>query len=243
MDLLVFGSKSDVSLQIEEGLVGVAFDLQALGSFEVGFGIFLVQVDSNSEILGGLSEVAKDGEDESPKIEIFRDIILTLFDGFIDICNSFIEIIAIKMQYGSIVIESRDVIVAELWKMCNSNTDIFYCFFQKLIFGYWIVLFLKFIFNNIEGLIEIGFWFVGNEMDCFLDDGLDIFGEEFEDLHYQLVIVFGKVLLGLIEFFAKLFVFLVFFLGVRMVGLAELAVTFVEMYQRFQETVTLLLLF
>ena len=193
--------------------------------------------------MGGLSEVTEDGEDESPKIEIFRNVILALLNSFINIRNSFIEIIAIKMQYGSIVVESRNVVVAKLREMSNPNTDIFYSFLQKLIFGDRIAFLLEFIFNNIECLVEIGFWFVRNEMDCFLNDGLDIFRKEFEDLHYQLVIIFGKVLLGLIKFFAKLFVFLIFFLGIWVVSLAELSVTFVKMDQRFQETVTLLLLF
>lgn len=65
MDVLIFGSKSNVSLQIEESLVGVPLDLQAFGPFQIRLGVFFVEVDGDSEVLDCLTEVSEDGESES----------------------------------------------------------------------------------------------------------------------------------------------------------------------------------
>jgi hypothetical protein len=114
MDFLVFGCEGDVALEIEEGLVRIAFDLQTFGPFEVGFAVFLVEVDGDGKVLDCLTEIAKNGEDESSEIEVFGDVVLALFDGFVDVCHCFVEVVAVKMQNGAIVEESRDVIVAQL---------------------------------------------------------------------------------------------------------------------------------
>lgn len=42
MNFLILWCKSDVALQVEEGLIGISLDLQALSSLEVGLGVFFI---------------------------------------------------------------------------------------------------------------------------------------------------------------------------------------------------------
>lgn len=119
MYVLIFRGQGDVPLQIQEGLVGVALNLQTLGSFQIGFGVFLIQVDGNSEILDRLAEIAKDGKDEPPEVEILGDVILAFLDGFIHIPHSLIEIIAIEMQHSPKIVKTRYMIIAQLRQMRN----------------------------------------------------------------------------------------------------------------------------
>ena len=111
MYLLIFRGEGYVSLKIEEGFIGVPLDLQAFCSLEVGFRVFLLEVGGNCEILDGLAEVAEDSEDQSSKIEIFWDIILTFFDCLINISNRFIEIILIEVEYRPKVVKGRNMII------------------------------------------------------------------------------------------------------------------------------------
>ena len=111
MYLLIFRSEGYVSLKIEEGFIGVPLDLQTFRSLEVGFRVFLLEVGGDCEVLDGLAEVAEDSEDQSSKIEIFWDIILTFFNCLIDISNRFIEIILIEVEYRPKVVKGRNMII------------------------------------------------------------------------------------------------------------------------------------
>lgn len=42
MDFLILWCKSDVALQVQEGFIGISFDLQALSPLEVRLGIFFI---------------------------------------------------------------------------------------------------------------------------------------------------------------------------------------------------------
>ena len=68
-----------------------------------------------------LTEIAENSKDKPSQVEVFRDIILTLFNGFVHICNCLIEIVPVKVQNGSIVVKSRYVVVAQLGKMGYPN--------------------------------------------------------------------------------------------------------------------------
>ena len=111
MYLLIFRGEGYVSLKIEEGFIGVPLDLQTFRSLEVGFRVFLLEVGGDCEVLDGLAEVAEDSEDQSSKIEIFWDIILTFFNCLVDISNRFIEIILIEVEYRSKVVKGRNMII------------------------------------------------------------------------------------------------------------------------------------
>lgn len=89
--------------------------MKAFCSLEIGFTIFLIEIDGDCEVLDCLTEITEDGEDESSEIEIFGYVILAFLDGFINISDSFIEVISVEMKYSSEVVEGGDVIVAELW--------------------------------------------------------------------------------------------------------------------------------
>lgn len=160
MYVLIFRGEGDVPLKIQEGLVGVAFNLQALGSFEVGFGVFLIEVYGNSEILDGLAEIAKDGKDEPPQVEIFGDVVFALFDGLIDIPHSLVEIIAIEMQHSPEIVKTRYMIIAQLRQMRNPNRQILNGFLKILIFHYRVRLALKPVLNYVESKVKVGFGFV-----------------------------------------------------------------------------------
>jgi hypothetical protein len=160
MYVLIFRGEGDVPLKIQEGLVGVAFNLQALGSFEVGFGVFLIEVDGNSEILDGLAEIAKDGKDEPPQVEIFGDVVFALFDGLIDIPHSLVEIIAIEMQHSPEIVKTRYMIIAQLRQMRNPNRQILNGFLKILIFHYRVRLALKPVLNYVESEVKVGLGFV-----------------------------------------------------------------------------------
>lgn len=114
MNVLIFGGKCDVSLQIQKSLIRVAFNLKALGSFEVGFGIFFIQVDRNCEILNRLAKIAKNCKDKTSKVKIFGYVILTFFNGFIHIRHGLIEIVPVQMQYRPVVVKCRNMVIAEL---------------------------------------------------------------------------------------------------------------------------------
>jgi hypothetical protein len=62
-----------------------------------------------------LTEITKNGKDETSQIEILGDVVLTFFDGFINISYSFIEIIFVEVKDSSIIIKSRNVIIGKLW--------------------------------------------------------------------------------------------------------------------------------
>lgn len=111
MYLLVLRSEGYVSLEVEESLVGVSLNLQAFSPLKVGLGILLLEVCSNCEILDGLAEIAENGKYQPSEIEVLGDIILTFFDGLIDISHRFIEIIFIEVEHGSEVIEGRYMII------------------------------------------------------------------------------------------------------------------------------------
>jgi len=58
-----------------------------------------------------LAEVAKDGEDKASEIEIFRDVVLAFFDGFVNVSHSFVELILIEVKYGPVVVKGGNVVV------------------------------------------------------------------------------------------------------------------------------------
>ena len=58
-----------------------------------------------------MAEIAEDSEDQSSKIEIFWDIVLTFFNCLIDISNRFIEIILIEVEYRPKVVKGRNMII------------------------------------------------------------------------------------------------------------------------------------
>lgn len=72
-----------------------------------------------------MAEIPKNSKDQSSQIEIFRDVILAFLYSFIDVSYSFVEIVAVEIEDGSVVEESRDVVVAQLRKMSDSDCDIF----------------------------------------------------------------------------------------------------------------------
>ena len=72
-----------------------------------------------------MAEITKNSKDQSSQIEIFRDVILAFLYSFIDVSYSFVEIVAVEIEDGSVVEESRDVVVAQLRKMSDSDCDIF----------------------------------------------------------------------------------------------------------------------
>lgn len=129
VDVLVFGSQGDVPLQIQEGLVRVPLNLQALRSLKVRFRVFFIQVDGYCEVLDWLAEVSEDSEDESPQIEVLGDVVFALFDGLVDIGHCLVEVVAVEMEDGPEVVEAGDVVVAELGEMGNSDGQIFDGFF------------------------------------------------------------------------------------------------------------------
>ncbi len=96
MDVWVLRSKSYVLLQVDESLIWVALYLQALGSFEVWFGVLLVEVDGNWEVLDSLGEITKTGKYDSSQVEIFGDVVLTLLYGLVHIRNGFAEILKVE---------------------------------------------------------------------------------------------------------------------------------------------------
>jgi len=61
--------------------------------------------------LDGLAEIAEDSEDQSSKIEIFWDIVLTFFNSLVDISNRFIKIILIEVEYRPKVVKGRNMII------------------------------------------------------------------------------------------------------------------------------------
>jgi hypothetical protein len=71
-----------------------------------------------------LSEVAKTGENESPEIEVLRNVILALLYGLINILNGPIKLIAIEIDNGPKVIKTTNMIIAQLGQMSNSNRQI-----------------------------------------------------------------------------------------------------------------------
>lgn len=114
VNLLVFRSQSDITLQVEEGFVRVALDLQALSALEVRLSVFLVEVGGYSEILDGLTKIAKDGEDKPPEVEVLGDVVFALLDGLIDVGDRLVEVVPVEVEDGAEVVEGRDVIVGEL---------------------------------------------------------------------------------------------------------------------------------
>ena len=72
-----------------------------------------------------MAKITKNSKDQSSQIEIFRDVILAFLYSFIDVSYSFVEIVAVEIEDGSVVEESRDVVVAQLRKMSDSDCDIF----------------------------------------------------------------------------------------------------------------------
>lgn len=54
------------------------------------------------------------------------------------------------MQYCSIVVKGRDVVIAQLWQMSDTYREIFNCFLQVLILCDWVGLFVEAILNYVE---------------------------------------------------------------------------------------------
>ncbi len=96
MDVGVFRGKSYILLQVDESLIWVAFYLQTFGSFEVWFGVLLVEVDGNWEVLDSLGEITKTGKYDTSQVKIFGDVVLTLLYGFVHIRNGFAEILKVE---------------------------------------------------------------------------------------------------------------------------------------------------
>lgn len=61
-----------------------------------------------------MAEVAEDSEGEASEIEIFGYVIFALFDGFVDISYSLVEIVSVKIKNSAIVVEGGDVVIGEL---------------------------------------------------------------------------------------------------------------------------------
>ena len=57
---------TDITLQINEGLVGLSLDLQTFGAEKESLGEVLVERDADTEIVYGLLEALATGEYEPP---------------------------------------------------------------------------------------------------------------------------------------------------------------------------------
>jgi hypothetical protein len=112
----------------------------------------------------------------------------------------------------------------------NANGQILNGFFQKLIFDDWIVGCCEASLDDVESEVEVGFGFVGDEADGVFDGVAAVLGEGLVDSHHQLVVGLGEVVHREGKVLTELLVVSVFFLGLASVILAQLAVSFIQMY-------------
>lgn len=81
-----------------------------------------------------MAEIAKYSKDQSSEIKIFGDVVLAFFNGFIYICDCFIELVFIEVKDGSVEVESGDMVVGKLWEMTNSDRDALNDLINNLVF-------------------------------------------------------------------------------------------------------------
>lgn len=240
VDLLVLGGEGDVALEVEEGLVGVALDLQALGPLQVGLGVLLVEVDGDGEVLDCLAEVAEDGEDESSQVEVLGDVVLALLDGLVDVGHGLVEVVLVEVQDGAEVEEGGDVVVGQLRQVADPHRHVLDRLLQELVLRHWVVLLLEAVVDDVEGEVEVGLGLVGDELDGLLDGAAGVGGEVLVGVHDVLVVVLGEVVVAQSEVPAQLLVGLVLLLGVVGAALAQFPEGLVEVDQRLEEEVALL---
>lgn len=72
-------------LEVIEGTVSVADHLEDFGSIEKGISVLAIEVDYNGEIAQGLLTVFDACRRQATSIEIFGDVLLTFFDGFVEV--------------------------------------------------------------------------------------------------------------------------------------------------------------
>jgi hypothetical protein len=94
--------------------------LQALCPLQIGLSKSVIQVDSNTQILYCLCEIATAREYQAPQIKVPRDIILTLFNGLVNISHCLIKVVDIKVDYSAMVVHITDVVVGQLREEANS---------------------------------------------------------------------------------------------------------------------------
>jgi len=141
-----------------------------------------------------LAEATKSGKDETSQIEILWDVVLTLFDSFIHIGYSFIEIIFVEVKNCTVIVKSRNMIIGKLWQMCNTDAQILNSFLKVVTSVCWISFFLKVVLDDLESEIQIRLGFVWNEFDCLIYRLSWIFRKILVYFHYELIIVFGEII-------------------------------------------------
>jgi hypothetical protein len=61
--------------------------------------------------LDSLTEITEYGKDETSKIEVLRDVVLTLFNSLIDVRHCLVEIVLIEVEDGTKIEKGRYMVI------------------------------------------------------------------------------------------------------------------------------------
>jgi len=102
-----------------------------------------------------LAEISENGEDETSKVEIFRDVILAFLNSLVDVSYGLIEVVFVEVKNGAIIEKGRNMVVGELRQMANTSTQILYSFLQKVVFRGRVACLLEIVLNDIKSEVEV----------------------------------------------------------------------------------------